>query len=143
MVCPLRSPKASLVMRYLIGLVLLSVVAPALAAEIYECVGANGSLRYTKVISPAKGCKVLNASPDTFPAAEARAKVVATPPKAELAALTAAHDSPDPAARLQVIEDWARGSPDSLDPVTYALVDPNESVRARAQELWEEALKRR
>ena len=31
---------------------------------------------------------------------------------------------------------------ESLDPVTYALVDPDESVRARAQELLEQRLNR-
>jgi hypothetical protein len=31
----------------------------------------------------------------------------------------------------------------SLDPATYALVDPDEAVRARAQELFEQELDRR
>ena len=130
-------------MRYLIGLVLLSVVAPALCAEIYECADASGSLRYTNVKSEAKRCRFLNVlPPDSFPAAESQARIAATSPTTDLAALTTVRDAP-PAARLQAIEDWARGSRDALDPVTYALVDPDESVRARAQELWEETLQRR
>ena len=125
--------------------VLLATAAPsAVHAEVYECLDANGSYRYTNVVSLATGCKRLNVlPPDTFPAAESQTKVLATPPKAELPALTAAHDAPPPAARLQAIEDWSRSSRESLDPVSYALVDPDESVRARAQELWEEALQRR
>ena len=47
---------------------------------------------------------------------------------------------PDPGARIRGLEAWARQPGETLDPVTYALVDPDESVRARAQELLEEAL---
>src|ERR1700730_10758094 len=54
-------------------------------------------------------------------------------------------DDPDPMVRLQVIERWTQQqAPDErLDLLTYALVDPDESVRARAQALWEEELARR
>jgi hypothetical protein len=48
----------------------------------------------------------------------------------------------DPHMRLAALEVWAGGPRESLDPVTYALVDPDESVRARAQELWEQELDR-
>jgi hypothetical protein len=49
----------------------------------------------------------------------------------------------DPNVRIQALDAWARQPGASLDPVTYALVDPDESVRARAQELWEQKLARR
>jgi len=58
----------------------------------------------------------------------------------EPAWLTEARNDPDPHVRLQAIETWAINPGDSLDPVTYALVDPDETIRARAQELFEEAL---
>ncbi len=61
----------------------------------------------------------------------------------EPAWLAEALNDPDPRVRLNAVEAWARNPTDSLDPVTYALVDPDESVRARAQELLEEALARR
>jgi hypothetical protein len=61
----------------------------------------------------------------------------------EPAWLTAECDDPDPSVRLQAIEAWAREPEETLDPLTYALVDPDESVRARAQEFLEEALARR
>jgi HEAT repeat protein len=51
--------------------------------------------------------------------------------------------SPDPNVRIQALDAWARQPTVSLDPVTYALVDPNESVRARAQEVLEQELSRR
>ena len=50
---------------------------------------------------------------------------------------------PDPNVRIQALDAWARQPGESLDPVTYALVDPDESVRARAQELLEQELVRR
>ena len=57
--------------------------------------------------------------------------------------LAAAREDPDPNVRLHALGTWAQHPGESLDPVTYALVDPDEAVRARAQELVEEALARR
>jgi hypothetical protein len=56
-----------------------------------------------------------------------------------LAWYAAACDDPNPMPRLQLIEGWAQQArPDSsLDLLTNALVDPDEMVRARAQELLE------
>jgi hypothetical protein len=51
--------------------------------------------------------------------------------------------APDPNVRIQALDAWAREPTASLDPVTYALVDPDESVRMRAQEVFERALARR
>ena len=65
------------------------------------------------------------------------------PATEEPAWLTAAREDPDPRVRIHAIEAWARNPGESLDPVTHALVDPDESVRARAQELLEEALARK
>jgi hypothetical protein len=44
---------------------------------------------------------------------------------------------------MQALDAWARQPGESLDPVTYALVDPDESVRERAQEVLEQELTRR
>ena len=54
--------------------------------------------------------------------------------------LIEARDDPDPTVRLGVIEVWASDRGADLNPFTYALVDADETVRARAQELFEEAL---
>ena len=51
--------------------------------------------------------------------------------------------APDPNVRIQALDAWANRPSVSLDPLTYALVDSDESVRTRAQELLEEALARR
>ena len=57
--------------------------------------------------------------------------------------LAAAREDPDPNVRLHALGTWAQHPGESLDPVTYALVDPDETVRARAQELLEQELARR
>jgi hypothetical protein len=65
-----------------------------------------------------------------------------SPSEEEPACLVARREDPDPQVRLNALETWARNPGNSLDPITYALVDPDEQVRARAQELFEEALAR-
>ena len=62
---------------------------------------------------------------------------------AEASWLAASREDPNPSVRLHALEVWAQRPGESLDPVTYALVDPDESVRARAQELLEQELGRR
>jgi hypothetical protein len=51
--------------------------------------------------------------------------------------------APDPNVRIQGLDAWAHKPTVSLDPVTNALVDPDESVRTRAQEVLEQELARR
>ena len=62
-----------------------------------------------------------------------------------LAWYAAARDDPNPKPRLQLIESWAQQAQrdSSLDLLTSALVDPDETVRARAQDLLEQELARR
>jgi hypothetical protein len=51
---------------------------------------------------------------------------------------TVALAHPDKKVRLEALQGWAaQGAATPLDPLTRALVDPDESVRARAQELVE------
>ena len=57
--------------------------------------------------------------------------------------LSEALDDPDPYVRIQALETGAQHPGEALDLLTYALVDPDETVRARAQELLEEELARR
>jgi len=53
-----------------------------------------------------------------------------------------AREHPDVGVRLMALEFWAQQPSEAMDPVTYALVDGDEQVRARAQELWEQQLTR-
>lgn len=57
--------------------------------------------------------------------------------------LAKAQNDPDPRIRLNAIKAWARNPTESLDPITYSLLDPDESVRAQAQKLLENTLARR
>jgi HEAT repeat protein len=59
------------------------------------------------------------------------------------ARLAEALSSPDSRVRIRALETWAQHPGEDLNPVTYALVDPDESVRARAQEVLEAVLARR
>ena len=74
-------------MRNLIVALLLAAFAPALRADIYECVDANGNKRFTNIKAEAKGCKVLNVTPNTVPSPpKPQGKNTATPstfPKVE------------------------------------------------------------
>ena len=59
------------------------------------------------------------------------------------ARLAAALTNADPRVRIRALEAWAQHPGEDLNPLTYALVDPDELVRARAQELLEAVLARR
>lgn len=48
----------------------------------------------------------------------------------------------DVAVRRQALELWAEQPNQYLDPVTYALVDEDDTIRTRAQELYEQQLAR-
>lgn len=83
------------------------------------------------------------------------ASVVALPPVATVAASAARSPpaaapwppaemlDPDPRMRRFALEQWARSPTESLDVVAAALVDPEESIRERAEQVFEEALARR
>ena len=51
-------------------------------------------------------------------------------------------ESPDVTVRLQALEAWAQQPGTGIDPLTYALVDEDEAVRARAEALYEQQLAR-
>jgi hypothetical protein len=55
--------------------------------------------------------------------------------------LTAAQAHPDTRIRLQALDVWAQHPGGSMDTVTQALVDEDETVRGRAQELLDQAFK--
>lgn len=51
-------------------------------------------------------------------------------------------ENPDATVRLQALEFWAQQPGTGIDPLTFALVDEDEEVRARAEELYEQQLAR-
>ena len=78
-----------------------------------------------------------NPNPNSNPAqaqAQAQAELLDTPPE-----WTAALQHLDKEVRRKALQQWAgQGAATPLDPLTHALVDPDESVRAKAQELVEQ-----
>ena len=95
-------------MKVVIITLMVATVAPALGADIYQCVDANGNLRFTNQTSP-NHCKRLN-----LPPIPTVTKVQSKEPKVIQA--------------------------DALNLSTYALVDPDESVRERAEQDLEKEL---
>jgi hypothetical protein len=49
-------------------------------------------------------------------------------------------ESPEAGMRLYALEIWAQQPKEAIDPVTYALVDEDDGVRACAQELYDQQL---
>ena len=92
---------------------------------------------------------------EAAPAERTLASGVALPPAAAVAPSAArstpatepwppaAMLDPDPRMRRFALEQWARSPTESLDLVAAALVDPEESIRERAEQVLEEALARR
>ena len=79
-------------------------------------------------------------APSAAPAAPAPSSHRAAAERAQQEAwaqwYAALRDSPDRTVRLQALDHWAQQPGASLDPLTYALVDGDEDVRARAQDLY-------
>ncbi len=86
--------------------------------------------------APDTGLSVASAVPSTTGKGPGQGATLDTPPE-----WTTALQHPDTQVRLQALQRWAeQGAATPLNPLTYALVDPDESVRARAQELVEHVL---
>jgi hypothetical protein len=105
-------------------------------------VAARGAVADPPASPPAasRGATISERSISPAPGAFAPEKYQTGDPQPWLAELLHA---PDPNVRIQGLDAWARQPGVSLDPVTYALVDPDESVRARAREVLEQVLARR
>jgi hypothetical protein len=115
-----------------------------LAAIVVALQGCGDASSPTEDRAPDVGAPRATTAP---PAREASGVIHAPAPER-----SAAHDLPpwlaellqsaDPNVRIQALDAWARQPNAALDPLTYALVDPDESVRAHAEELLEQALAR-
>ncbi|NOS80245.1 MAG: hypothetical protein E8D46_09245 [Nitrospira sp.] len=102
---------------------------------------------------PKPGGLTADSSRTTSPAPKAPAQSAASTPSSEDKAnadqalrearerwYAEMREHPEATVRLQALEQWAQQPGEALDPVTLALVDEDESVRARAQELFEQQL---
>ncbi|MGH7207994.1 MAG: hypothetical protein ACREIL_01280 [Nitrospiraceae bacterium] len=81
------------------------------------------------------------ASLDTQPR-EARAAAERAQQDAWAQWYAAVREHPDVSVRLQALEQWAQQPGEAIDPVTAALVDEDEQVRGRAQDLYDQQLTR-
>ena len=116
-------------------------LAAAVVATLYGCgrsSPASAQLEEDLTNTSVQATPNASASRETLPT-----KSWAPNQKDPPAWLEAAREDPDPRVRFHAIETWAIKPGKSLDPVTYALVDHDETVRARAQELLEQELERR
>ena len=94
----------------------------------------DGSSREAAAMASSTGARLPQApNPDPAPG-QAQAALLDTPPE-----WTAALQHPDKEVRREALQQWAgQGAATPLDPLTHALVDPDESVRTKAQELVEQ-----
>ena len=112
-----------------------AMVAVILMVEDHESATApSASVR--SAIAPVASSRTIEAE---------RHRAVAGPPPTDEAVTTtyaALRDDINPKPRLQLIDAWARAAPATapLDLLSSAMVDPDESVRARAQELFDRRL---
>ena len=82
------------------------------------------------------------ASPTTSPPSDAQTPADQAQREAREQWFAERRESPDATVRLQALETWAQQPGDGIDPLTFALVDEDEEVRARAEELWDQQLAR-
>ena len=136
-------------MKRVFGWLRLAITAAALS--LLGC-GQSVTVASDRAISPpvvVAPTSTAASSPSSEASVSASTAIAVTTPGADQANpkedawLTVARESPDPAVRLHALNSWVQRPGESLDPVTYALVDPDESVRARAQQLWQLELARR
>lgn len=112
---------------------LLSAAAVAVAAAQCGC-GRTEPAASAPQAAATKRTSAFVARPVLAPTAEPPAGQAATPwPPAEM-------QDPDPRSRRFALEQWAREPTESLDVMAAALVDPDESIRERAEQVFEAAL---
>lgn len=76
------------------------------------------------------------ASPTTSPPSDAQTPADQAQHEARELWFAELRESPDATVRLQALEQWAQQPGDTINPLTYALVDEDEAVRARAEALY-------
>jgi hypothetical protein len=114
---------------------LVAAAAVVAAAALCACSRADDRLPTPAATAP-KRTSVTVTHVDRAPSASPSAALAAAPwPPAEM-------QDPDPRMRRFALEQWAREPTESLDVVAAALVDPDESIRERAEQVFEAALAR-
>ena len=97
----------------------------------------------SRATSPAPDARVPPAaSPATPPPSDAQTLAEQAQRAARELWFAELRESPDATVRLQALALWAQQPGDTIDPLTFALVDEDEEVRARAEVLYEQQLAR-
>lgn len=97
----------------------------------------------SRATSPARDPRVPPAAaPATPPPPDAKTTADQAQREAREMWFAEQRESPDATVRLQALDHWAQQPGTGIDPLTHALVDEDEAVRARAEELYEQQLAR-
>ena len=83
-----------------------------------------------------------NASPAVTSQVNQQAEAEQAQREARQSWFTETRENPNASVRLLALELWAQHPDKDIDPRTFALMDDNEQVQARAQELWEQHITR-
>ena len=127
-------------MRYLVLILLLGLSASALRAEIYECIDANGSKRFTNIKSEAKGCKLLDLGPmNTVPAPKPPGK--SAPAPANFPKVDADTQKQRDADRRRILEQELANEQKLLDQAQKDLAE-QESIRLGSEKNYQRVLDR-
>ena len=127
-------------MRYLVLILLLGLSAPALRADIYECIDANGSKRFTNIKSEAKGCKLLDIGPmNTVPAPKPPGK--SAPAPANFPKVDSDTQKKRDADRRRILEQELANEQKLLDQAQKDLTE-QESTRLGSEKNYQRVLDR-
>jgi len=131
-------------MRTVILTLLIGLLASSVRADIWECVDADGSKRFTNIKSEAKGCKVLNVSPpNTVPAFKPppQAKAAATPTPSSFPRVDADIQRQRDQDRRKILENELSSEQKLLDQARKELAE-QEAIRLGSERNYQRVLDR-
>jgi len=134
-------------MRNCIVMLFFALLAPSLRAEIWECVDANGSKRFTNIKSESKGCKLLNVGPpNTVPgtapkAQQSQGKSAATPTPSSFPRVDADMQRQRDQDRRRILENELSSEQKLLDQARKELAE-QEAVRLGSERNYQRVLDR-
>lgn len=127
-------------MRYVVLALLLALSASASPAEIYECIDASGSKKFTNIKSEAKGCKLLDIpTVNTVPAPRPPGK--AAPAPANFPKVDADTQKQRDTDRRRILEQELANEQKLLDQARKDLAE-QESVRLGSEKNYQRVLDR-
>lgn len=130
------SSVAPLVVRFKVRMMFRVCASALVVVALAACERAPNSSPFARPVSDlAKTPEIQIPAPPT--------RRTARPRQADAAWPVPVMQDEDPRVRRFALEQWARNPTESLDLVGAAMVDPDESIRERAAQIFDEALARR